>query len=324
MFERIKSAYVEPHNTIKVEPQKVIVSIIFGLVFAVLNYFAFSLAPYDLDFQWSIHMARDFVAGVDPYDIDASNQIVPYPLPVILVGLPLLPFSPAVASGIFVGFAVFLIVLGLFMKDEFWRYPLLFSAPFIGATMIRAQWGPILIAAWMFPIIAPYFVLVKPQNALPVALAKWHWKGVIISAVILAITLIIDPTWPIRWLSKSVDFEYFIPVFVLPLGPLILVSIRYWKQAEGRLLFLMSLMPTRAVYDLTLLWVIPKNRYQVWALTLLSWVYPIVSFQGAFAVRPGWTIPFLFLPALACLIWENDKDILPNWVLHRLNKTPAE
>ena len=180
-----------------------------------LNYIVYAYVQPEMDFWWSIRIAKDLLAGVDPYAFEADQTNVPYPLPVFVIGLPFLPFSLRTAGALFSGVTVATLVWALHTRDEMWRMPMLLSFPFVSATIIISQWAPLVMVAWFFPILAPYLVLVKPQNALPVALAKWHWVGIFISAVILAVTFIVYPTWPWRWLEKTGDFEYLIPVYSL-------------------------------------------------------------------------------------------------------------
>lgn len=312
MENYIPKTYIEPGQLKEHSVQFAIVSIFFGLVFGMLNYFVGAVST--LDFGWSVKIAQDFISGIDPYAFEASSQIVPYPLPVIFVGIPLLPFSVKLAGSVFVAISVGLLVYGMLRHDQFWRAPLLFSLPFIGATVLKVQWAPIILAAWFFPIIAPYFCLVKPQNALPVAFAKWSWKGVFIAAGILLVTLILDPTWPIRWLSKSTEYVYFIPFITLPFGPLLLISLRYRQYPVGRLLFFMSVLPLRAIYDLPLLWIVARNRYQVWLLTALSWLALIFFPESSLGINPIYSVPLLFAPCLLFVVWEYDQQLIKQWL----------
>lgn len=306
MLNLIRTTYVNDSEPLKPTLKMFGISLLFGVFFAVINYFVYTFVHAEMDFWWSIRIAEDVLAGRDPYAFNATSRNVPYPLPVFLFGILFIPFSFRLAGSVFIGISVFLLTLGMQMHDEMWRLPMFLSFPFFGATIFLPQWAPIIMAAWFFPMIAPYFVLVKPQNALPIGLAKWNWKGIFISAAILLFTLIIDPTWPIRWLSKTGDFAYIIPFMVLPFGPLLLLSVRYWRIPEGRLLFFMVLFPIRAAYDLPILWLITKSKWQAWVLTILSWVIPAFSYQLALSTHPRWAIPLLYLPALLFLIWNEE------------------
>lgn len=263
-----------------------------------------------LDFGWSIRIARDLLAGHDPYAVDSTASTVPYPLPVFVLGLLLLPFSFRLAGAVFSGVSIFLIVFGSLKNEEPWRLPMLLSFPFIMATVFVPQWSPLVFAAWFFPILAPYLVLVKPQNALPVGLVKWHWKGIAIAAGILILTLIIYPTWPWRWLAQTKSFQYLIPVLVLPLGPILLWCLRYWRTPTGRFFILVSILPLRAAYDLPLLWLVPQNKWQVWVLTILSWLPPLFFVEAALGAEPEWSVPFLFIPTLLIMIWNEDQALI--------------
>lgn len=293
-----------------------------SILASILSYFVIGLSvgssPPGHDFWWSKEIARSFLSGQDPYAADFNQFQVPYPLPVFVIGALFLPFSAQVSAALFNGIAFFLLLWGMERHDELWRWPLFLSLPFLSA-FILPQWGIWLLAAWYTPIIGPYFVLIKPQSALPVTLAKWSWKGIFIAAGILLITLIVYPTWPFVWLGLTGNYLYIVPFLVLPLGPVLLLSGIYWRTPPGRLLFFMSLIPFRAYYDLPILWLIPCNRFQVWLLTLISWL-PILFFNhdNAF-IQPKWSIIALFIPALGMLIWNQDQDrVITVW--HQMSR----
>ncbi|MEM7801035.1 MAG: hypothetical protein AAF633_17715 [Chloroflexota bacterium] len=282
---------------------------------AILTYLIINLtvgnSPPGHDFWWSKEIARAFLSGEDPYAQEFNRFQVPYPLPIFVIGMLFLPFNAQLSAALFNGITLFFLLWGMQKSGELWRWPLFLSLPFISA-FILPQWAVLLLAAWFFPIIAPYLVLIKPQNALPIGLAKWSWKGIFIAASILLFTLVVYPTWPWVWLNLTENYIYLIPFLVLPFGPLLLLSVINWKTSAGRLLFFMSLLPFRAYYDLPLLWLIPENRTQIWILTVVSWIpalLPLFNFEIEF-VQPRWSIAILFFPALCMLLWNHNRDQL--------------
>jgi hypothetical protein len=97
------------------------------------------------------------------------------------------------------------------------------------------------------------------------------------------------------------EYKYIIPALTLPWGPLLLAAALRWRDARGRLLLGMVLLPMRGVYDILPLWIIPKSRTQMFALVGLSWIVPLINFKMSFA--PICSVPLLYLPALAFVLY---------------------
>jgi len=77
-----------------------------------------------------------------------------------------------------------------------------------------------------------------------------------------------------------------------------------WRDERARLLAAMSVLPFRGVYDLVALWLVPRSRHQAFLLVMLSWLVPLFDFGIGLQVRPAWSVPLLFLPALAFLLFD--------------------
>ena len=277
----------------------VAISILIGFTFGIICYHERGLIfPGPGDFNMALDFADALLKGEDPYNFIPSSIRIGVPLPVAFFGFPFLLIPGRLAAAIFFGISSFLLAFGILLKGKKWQLLIFTTFPFIYA-LIFAQWSPIITASWFFPLLAPLLVLVKPNIALPIAINRITKPGIILAAIILLISLLVYPTWPLRWLQMTGDYEYIIPLFTLPFGPLLLLSLIFWYDPRARLLLGMSLVPIRGAYDLLPLWLIPQSRKQMLGLVLLSLVVPVLDLGAAFQVKPLWIVPVLYIPALS-------------------------
>ncbi|HMQ30103.1 MAG TPA: hypothetical protein PKD53_05215 [Chloroflexaceae bacterium] len=248
------------------------------------------------DFNWALSTASALVGGRDPYDFTPTALMVPYPLPVALFGLPFVGLPGPWAGALFFGLSSGLLAYGILRRSEPWRLLVFLTFPYLYA-LLFAQWSPLVAASWFFPLLAPLLVCVKPHIALPVALNRLTWRGALLAAAVLLGSLIVAPLWPWRWLAMLGEYESMIPLLALPWGPLLLLTLWWWRDERARLLFGMSLLPLRGAYDLTALWLVPHSLVQMLILVALSWAVPLYDFNLGLSVRPAWVVPVLFVPA---------------------------
>lgn len=285
---------------------RVLLAIMIGSAAAVLCYRFRTLPMYfpgPGDFNWALDTATALLQGRDPYDFEPSSLKVPYPLPVALFGLPFVTLPKPLAAALFFGGSSGLLAYGILRAGDVWRLSVFASFPYLYALMF-AQWSPLIAAAWFFPLLAPLLVLIKPNIALPVAMNRVTWRGIALAGSVLAASLIIYPSWPRRWLEMTGEYQQMIALLTLPFGPLLALALLRWWDERARLLLAMSVLPFRGVYDLVTLWLVPRQRRQAFVLTVLSWTVPLFDFGIGLQVRPTWSIPILFLPALAFILYD--------------------
>ncbi len=286
--------------------RQVLLAMMIGSAAAVLCYRFRTLPMYfpgPGDFNWALDTATALLQGRDPYDFEPSSLKVPYPLPVALFGLPFVTLPKPLAAALFFGGSSGLLAYGILRAGDVWRLSVFASFPYLYALMF-AQWSPLIAAAWFFPLLAPLLVLIKPNIALPVAINRVTWRGIALAGSVLAASLIIYPSWPRRWLEMTGEYQQMIALLTLPFGPLLALALLRWRQERVRLFLAMSVLPFRGVYDLAALWLIPTRSRHVLALTVLSWVVPLFHFGIGLQVRPAWSVPALFLPTLAFILYD--------------------
>jgi hypothetical protein len=259
------------------------------------------LFPGPGDFNWALWTARDLLAGRDPYDFVPNPDKIPYPLPVALIGLPFVWLPDILAASIYFGLVSTALAWLIARKDNPLRL-VLFSSPMFLYTLFFAQWSPIVTISWYIPFLAPLLVTIKPQIALPQFAAHPSIKGVAFAVIVVVISLLIYPSWPLRWYRLTYQFQSIIPVLTLPFGPILLLSALFWRDPRARLLLVMSFLPFRGIYDLLPLFLIPNSRLQIIIFFAISWIVPLISTQLAAMVKPEWSIPILFIPALGMIL----------------------
>jgi hypothetical protein len=223
------------------------------------------------DFVGALVLARNVLQGIDPY---TGIHFVPYPLPAGLIALPFTPLPDRLAGTLFFSLTAAILAGAVTWKTgQLWRLLMLFSLPFVVA-MKWTQWSPLITAAWFIPVLAPLMMIVKPQIALPVFINRWAGYGYGAAAIVLVVSFIISPGWPVRWLSLTKGYEYSFPL-LLPGGFLLALSLLNISNKRARMLMAMAVLPVRATYDLVPLFIIPETPLQMIVLVVVSWLAPV-------------------------------------------------
>lgn len=242
-----------------------VVALVSGsLCWAFLNYANFGAG----DFTWSYLTGKDLLAGLDPYRLTPNRNWIPYPLPAALVGVIFSPLPATIAGATFFGLSSGILAFGLTRRGLLYLMAFLACPYWVSLTL--AQWTPLIMAAAFFPVLAAVLVI-KPHTAAPVVLTRLSKVAIISCAVLLATSLAIYPTWPLKWITQLGGFQLFFPLFTIP-GPLLLLALKRWKDNDARLLLLASVFPQRWLYDGFVLWLIPKTRKEFLYTALASWV----------------------------------------------------
>lgn len=258
------------------------------------------------DFSWPLCGLRALLNGQDPYQVCvvhlSSGGIGPTnPLTTVLALLPFVWLADEIVAGIIIGLSSGLLAWLLCRNGALWRLLLFSAAPFWWCVQ-TAQWPVLLLCVALLPQLYP-LVIVKPQMGLPIALMHMSWRRVIITSMIVALTLVIDPDWPMQWLHQVAVYDGFVPLLVLP-GPLLLLALLRWREERARWLLLYSLMPQRVYYDQIMLFLIPRTQRQMLLLVIVSW---LVYFGWFFIPSGGllWFIALYLVCLLMVLVREN-------------------
>ena len=251
------------------------------------------------DFGWSVRASRFFFSGGNPYDRPEEQYL--YPMTAAIFGLPFLKLAPEIAGGAFYGLSSGLLAFGL-TKTGYHRLLVFLAYPY-WAGFLPAQWAPLILAGAFFPFLLPA-TMAKPQVGLPVALTYFSKRGLIACVVVILLTLIALPKWPLWWMQQFGHYEYSIPLLVLP-GPFLLLALWRWRDRDTWLLLLAAAMPQRYFFDSFTLWLIPKTRREIVWTAFVSWgagIWRWYHIPHTYTQIGRWTLIFIYLPMLVVLL----------------------
>jgi len=264
--------------------------------------------------------ARALLAGQNPYDVVGPGGAyewawpLAYPFPALLAAVPVAALAEQLAAAVFTACSagVFAYVLTRPRQGEARWGPLagLLSASMWGAVQL-AQWSPILSAAAIVPGLG-WLLAAKPTIGAALFLAYPRRSTVVGGLLVLAVSLLVLPGWPIDWLQNTSTLTHLVaPVTILPFGPLLLLALLKWRRPEARLLAALACVPTTGTVNDTLpLFLIPATAGEAVALALAShvaqaWIgsdteYP--SFTIWAATSAARLVPLVYLPALVLVL----------------------
>lgn len=250
-----------------------------------------------------------FERGGSPYDVrlqGSANAMYPFTTSLFLWPFRLVPLKLVVP--LFVGLCTFCLAWGVLRNGQPWQL-LIFLTPAYWSAVKSVQWSPLLTAALLVPALLPLAV-VKPQLGIVLAAAgRWSWRTVAATLGLVALSLMVWPSWPIAWLRHGQLGTYsgVSPLLVIP-GPLLLLALLRWRSRTGRLMLAMSVIAQRYFYDQLPLYLVPRSLRQMLLLLASSWAgVAAVLLLGWVHVDSGvqrkvvWAVVIvtLFLPALA-------------------------
>jgi len=269
--------------------------------------------PSTSDFELVWVGARALISWLDPYVVvppATTHYPLYYPLTAIVVGLPLTPLPLewarvvwAVLSGAAFAFAAFRYGRGLPAA--------LLSANFLNA-IVQGQWSPLLVAGTVLPALA-WLLAAKPSIGAALFAARPSAQAVVGGLVLLALSVALDPAWPAHWLASVRASVHVAPV-VSPGGIILLLALVRWRRPEARLLVVLACVPQIiGLYDTLPLFLIPRTRWQGYALAGLSYVaafgqvmvvprMPGMPLETVLAARWPFIFCCLYLPALVMVL----------------------
>jgi hypothetical protein len=319
-------------------PFRVALAVLVGMLAAAWVYDrgarAASARPSDFSQLWA--GARALLAGADPYQAVGPGRFLEwhtalvYPLPAVLLAVPVAGLSMHGADAAFAGVGAALLTLALASRGGFALCGLL-SWCFVSA-LLTVQWSPYLGAALVFPALGA-LVIAKPHVGLAVAAAKVTRPMVLGGVALVALAFVLQPDWPLRWWAALHAPTQQVPggtpvhrmygsLVGRPLGPLALLALFRWRRPEARVLLVLACVPqTMYAYELLpLLVVVPHRWWQSAALAASSWVVLAgdIFFKPAyrdwldiFAVNGALSLWCVLLPALVIVLARPNVGVVP-------------
>lgn len=299
--------------------QRIILAALIGLTAGLLSFGWMTYFNWDLvtqvpgvlnDFTWPYRGAQALLAGANPYD--ANLEPLPYdhqaplfyPLTSVLFALPFTYLPLHVGGAAFMALSSALLAFAA--TSDGWGGLMIFTSPSYWISLIMLQWAPLLTAAAFLPALFFPLTVLKPNLGVPVALVNFTWRRAAILAGMLVLSLLALPSWPLDWLENLEQNLHSPPLLVAP-GFLLALAVLRWRDPEGRLLLLLSVLPQRLIlYDELILWFIPKTFRERALLSIAGWLTVLIWMIGfdqpTMAIMPPPVVVGFYMPALAILL----------------------
>jgi len=267
----------------QVTPSRRLVSaVVLGVVIGTVVYRIPPTLGYEAgDLTIPLRAARTLLKGGAPYgdaSLPPSTRLL-YPLPAVLLLMPLAGLSPQVAGAVWAGLGMAILSWVAFGRFGVQGLAVAFSRSAVRATAL-SQWSPLFLLGAVTPA-AQVIAAAKPTLALLVfAYRPTRW-AVIGSVVLATLAFFVRPTWLGEWLAQvqGVSSSYAPAALIWRGGgPLLLLAALRWRRPDARLLLAMAVVPHHYVwYDQLLLFLVPERPREVWALWALSWLSGVVA-----------------------------------------------
>jgi hypothetical protein len=231
-----------------------------------------------------------------------GNQWLPYPLPAVLLVIPFTAFPLALARPLFD------VMIGWAFVYALWKYRgqygllALLSGAYLFA-LWHGETTPLMVAAILIPVLA-FLLVVKPSSSVALLVARPSKKAVLAVAAVVALTLIVRPTWPVDWWrAMPADFTPWMPPIFRPFGALLLIAALRWNLPEGRLILATALLPqTGLPYELVLLALIPVSLGEMAIYLAGTWI-AVADAAGVLQILGGGEWTMTGWPVTLCAVY---------------------
>ena len=299
------------------------VASIVALVAMALLYRTYLLDPLNKsDFGVAWFGGQALLHGANPYLLVGPGHVyewpwnVLYPATSMVAAIPFAWLQERTASLAFIGISAW--VLAWLVTREGWhRLPLFLSAAFVVAAQ-SGQWSPLFTAIWCARALA-LLVSLKPNigMALLVSIASREFLkyAVFGTAILLGISLILMPDWPLYWLASLGARTEMTPRLLGKGGFLILLALFRWRRPEARLIVALALIPqTPNWYEVLPLHLVPATYRQSLVYSFVSSLGYVVTWLLVRDDQPGtyfdvgsMMVAFAYLPAVWIVLRQPDR-----------------
>ena len=208
-----------------------------GIIIFIISLYIYFLRGGDqTDFKNIIVPARAWLVGKDIYlpdELALGPFSLTYPFTTYLLSVPFSLLPDRIAAAVFNGLGCALLAWFIFRKEKNWYLLIFLSWPMLN-NLIFAQFAPYIISMFFTPNLL-FLLLIKPQLGLPfVLIQKPSRIGLLLAGLLLLVSLVLYPLWPLDWL-KYMHLQNYIgypPLLVIPLGPLILLALIRFRDQE--------------------------------------------------------------------------------------------
>ncbi len=257
--------------------------------------------------------SQAWLRGEDPYLAVAQSPVwtggLLYPFTAVVALAPIAWLPPIIIHLLWVTASAGLLAW-IISCDGFTPRVALLLSPAMLHSVNTSQWSPLLLAlsltSW-----GGFLLACKPTTALWLFAYRPRWAHVWGSLALLAVSLMLWPSWPSHWrveLAKAVNTIW---PLALPGAVLVLLALVRWRDPGARLLVTMACVPhTTLIYETLPLFLIPRSWFEagvLWVGSLM--VIAIHNASGPYANATDWArwsaqliVWCLYLPALVMVL----------------------
>jgi hypothetical protein len=258
--------------------ERIQIAILIGAAAGCVAWLSYPIIPHHeaRDFMWPLRGAREILAGINPYSIPPTTAPEQYywfmfPVTAVVLAMPFAWMKATVAGTVFVMLTSVWLAFALTRTGGLSRCWLFLSPPYLLAVVL-GQWSPLLIAVALSSPVWAWLLTAKPIGF---ALFLWRptWRGALLCAAFLLVTLAVLPTWPVEWMRNALTVPRHPLPLLAPWGALALVALLRWRSAEARLVLTMAALPQHLYfYDQLPLYLAPRTGRRVALLSACGWV----------------------------------------------------
>jgi hypothetical protein len=253
------------------------IAVLIGAAAGLIAWLVYPIIPAHgaRDLMWPLRGAQQVAAGVNPYSVPPVDQPEAnfwfmFPLTAVTLVFPLAWMKATVAGALFVSVASGWLAFALTRHGGLSRCWLFLSPPYLLA-LVLGQWSPLLVAAALTGAAWAWVLTAKPIG---LSLFLWRptWRGALLCALFLVLTLAILPTWPLDWIRNTQLLPRHPLPLLAPWGALVLVALLRWRSPDARLVLTMAAIPQHLYfYDQLPLYLVARSGRRVAGLAVCGW-----------------------------------------------------
>jgi hypothetical protein len=288
------------------------VALLIGVIAGAYSCWSLSRARVPSDFEFWWRAAGVLLDGGDPYlrVENTSGWPLPdrlfYPMPALLVTIPVGRMPLPLAAGVMLGLASGVLAWAI-SRDGLGRLWLFATPSFVMALKV-GQWSPMITVAALVPALG-WLAAVKPTLGLGALFYRLDWRAFAGAALLAVASIAILPAWPREWLANLHHVASHPPPIATPLGVVLILAAWRWRTPEGRLLLAMACVPQLLFFaDQLPLYLVARTRTEMAALALcgaIAWLAWFVQLRSGdlYVMRAApYVMIGVYLPALIVVL----------------------
>jgi hypothetical protein len=296
--------------------------------FALALCFRLVLHQQSSDFDQIVVGAQRILVGQTPYTttpLPGLQWPIYYPLPALVLGLPLVALPLPLAHVAFCGISGACFGWAMSANGDAKLFALA-TWPYV-LSISLGQWGPLLMATSTIPALG-WLAIVKPNLGLALGAGYGHrWirrPAVFINlgmaGLLIVLSFALRPRWVVEWIGvlSTPTPHLIMPIRVMG-GFLLLLALVRWKEPAARTLAALAFVPqTFSSYDSLLVFLVPKTRRESLVLvagtTLVTAIVAYIGTAPTYAETvqrfAPWRIALVYLPAVLIAILRGNAPTL--------------